>query len=48
MSTSKHKPDKFLTDKEFEVKIMSKYNKDNPQPKDLKERVEVELNKLNK
>lgn len=48
MKTSKFKPNKVLTDAELEQKIMSKYTKDNPEPKTLQERVKVELNKLNK
>ena len=48
MKTSKFKPNKILTDSELEAKIMSKYNKGNPQPQNLKERVEVALKKLNK
>ncbi len=42
------KPNKVLSNQEFEQKILEKYNKVNPQPKDIKERVQVELNKLNK
>lgn len=48
MKTSKFKPNKVLSNQELEQKIMGKYNKDNPQPQDLKEKVEAALNKLNK
>jgi len=37
---------KSMTDEELEEKIMSRYNKENPQPRNLKERVEGELKKL--
>jgi len=48
MKQIKYKPNKILTNEELEVKIMGKYNKANPQPQNLKERVEERLNKLNK
>ena len=37
-----------MSDQELEQKIMSKYNKINPQPLNMKDKVDVELNKLNK
>jgi hypothetical protein len=39
---------KSMTNSQLEQKIMSKYTKDNPQPRTLEERVKQELNKLNK
>ena len=40
--------DQIEKEKELEAKIIGKYNKVNPQPQNLKERVELELNKFNK
>lgn len=42
------KPNVSMSNKEMEQKIMSKYTRDNPQPLTLKDRVQDELNKLNK
>lgn len=46
MKVPRRKNHKSMTDAELENKIYSTYTKDNPQPKDLKERVKQELNKL--
>lgn len=46
--TPQRKPNKVMSNKELEEKIMSKYTKNNPEPRTLKERVTIELNKLNK
>lgn len=46
MKTPQRKPNKVLTDEELEQKILNKYNKENPQPTTLKERVNNELDKL--
>ena len=48
MKIPQRRTNKSLEDKDLEAKIMSKYTKDNPQPQNLKERVELELKKLNK
>lgn len=42
------KPNVALSNKEMEQKIMGQYNKTNPQPHSMKEKVDVALNKLNK
>lgn len=46
MKTPQRKPNVAMSNAELEEKIMQKYTKDNPQPRDLKEMVEQELNKL--
>lgn len=48
MKTPQRKNHKSMSDKELEIKIMSSYTKNNPQPTALEDRVKVELNKLNK
>lgn len=48
MKVPQRKPNKVMSDKEFEEKIISKYTKNNPQPRTLEERVKSELNRLNK
>lgn len=47
MKVPQRKPNKVMSNKEFEEKIISTYTKSNPQPRTLEERVKNELNRLN-
>ncbi len=46
MKTPQRKNHKSMTDSQLEEKIMAKYTKLHPEPKTLKEKVEVAINKL--
>jgi hypothetical protein len=40
------KPNSAMADKELETKIYKAYNKSNPQPETLKDKVKIAINKL--